>query len=369
MSDLSHDSDTPQLPSTSRADSDSPPPAATTAAWLTRVRSVQTSCMAPALREQLLARAEVQRRRNHVSLQSMAIQQRCDEATFLTRSAAQDAPAQCSAGGGSMAAQPPAAQQRLVQRTVSYQAAWHDSAQLQAELARNRVEDQRARRQERPAGGRPLGLSAAEDDDADAAAGAHLDVFRAAPGAVPPAAVAADTTTLLDSLRAEPPTDDEQAHKFKTYETFSDAVSGLRAQLDQVAASAIDALPAGDAPRAIRHDLQKLDSQENTGVFDESRHWFVYDMARQTIANCQKIKTLSEGIGAKVRFAAQNAQEDCPICLDPFTAVGGAVSPKMLSCCHMVCEACWANWVAVQRGNAFCPLCKHVEFAQFIVGE
>jgi hypothetical protein len=319
------------------------------AAWLSRVRDVQQSRIDPQQREVILRRANEQRSMNHVSLQSAAIQQRAQEVVFHCRRGA--AP---SMGHGEREE----ALAQLQHRTASYAAAWNDSAQLQEQMLQSRAEDFHTRQRE----ARGYGGDADDDDETQDRAMVVGDMT------VAPAAeeAAADSLTLLESLRVEPPTEEERCQKFTTYEIFSDAVTGLRVQLDEVVLSALRSLPVGDASDDVRRRIKKLDCQENTGVFDESRNWFVFDMAKQTIDNCSKIRQLSESISSKVKFAAENVQEDCPVCLEKFTAAGGLVSPKMLSCCHVVCDECWTNWTAVKEGRPYCPLCKHEEFVEFI---
>jgi hypothetical protein len=206
------------------------------------------------------------------------------------------------------------------------------------------------------------------------------DLLAPVPQAVT-AAASLDSSTLLETLRVEPHSDAERQERFSTFETFSDAVTGLRQQLDDVVTSALQSLPPGEPRDDVQRSLRKLDSADNTGIHDQSRNWFVYDMAKQAIDNCTRIRKLSETIAAKVKFAAESIQENCPICMEPFapatttpsaTATSRraeegadeppAVLPKMLSCCHVVCETCWANWIVVNHGRPFCPLCRNEEF-------
>ena len=361
--------------------SDLAPTAVTTAArntpaeWLSHVREVQQSRIRPDQRAVILQRAEAQRSMNHVSLQSMAIGQRADEAVYLTRRAHTSFNVEDRME----------ARERLQQRSAAYSSAWHDSAALQQQVMRSRAEDERSRYDEAvETNMRTVGAARMlrrVDDDSETVHGAAVPLPPPPPPppaqlALPgdglvtlglPAARADDSNELLESLRREPPTDSECSQKFESYEFFSTTVTDLRTQLDEVAKAAAAALPAGDAREAVASEVARLDRAENTGVFDESRNWFVYDMAKQTISNCSKIRGLSEKIAARVKFAAENAQDECPVCLDKFTGPDGAVAPKMLSCCHMVCVECWRNWVAVSGGNVFCPLCRHEEFVDFIV--
>eukprot|EP00759_Apiculatamorpha_spiralis_P000647 PhF_6_TR10248/c0_g1_i1/m.15891 len=172
-----------------------------------------------------------------------------------------------------------------------------------------------------------------------------------------------EETEGLEGLKKEPKSDEAIAAKFQVYETFSEKVTQTRTDLCKTVEEALPLLPT-TAVSTIQKDMKLLDSNDNMGIHDQSRFWFVYDMMVKAGKNCTLMENLSRGIQAKVNLAADNSQPECPICLEAWSA---DVQPMLLGCCHRVCGTCWTEWQRVQGTNAFCPLCRNKEFLDAVM--
>ena len=179
------------------------------------------------------------------------------------------------------------------------------------------------------------------------------------------------TTTdeeVLASLRQEPTDEASCAEKFKAFELFSATTEKVRKSLFDLVEQ--KPLPVGGAREEMQHFLKKLDSNECCGIFDQSRYWFVHDMMAKTMENTKKMEQLTRDVNIRLGLLAQNAQTQCPICLDDYAAnedeEGSDVTPFLLPCCHTVCRMCWVHWCNVNPHNKFCPVCKHEAFLDFL---
>jgi hypothetical protein len=165
---------------------------------------------------------------------------------------------------------------------------------------------------------------------------------------------------LLNQLKAEPTEDQEMAAKFMIYETYSEEVSKGRKLLFDLFEESRAGLP--DAVRiGMQKELKSIDKENNMGIPDHMRVWFVYHMMRQAGKNNDSMGKIMESFEKRMEFLANNDQDECPICLESF---GEQRPATTLGCCHKVCEGCWQNWCAVNHGRPFCPLCKHEEFLE-----
>jgi len=176
----------------------------------------------------------------------------------------------------------------------------------------------------------------------------------------------------LDTLKVEPPTDEERAAKFLIFETFSDKVQQVRAALDEVARTAQTVLPS--LPKqGLAKQMKDLDGAANAGIFDQNRAgvWFVYEMAKKSADNALLIARISSDVSRKMDFLASQAQPNCPMCLSAFEPPDAPAPedpeadrcvPLVLSCCHSVCGACWNQWQTLRGANVCCPLCRGAEF-------
>eukprot|EP01084_Bolivina_argentea_P218543 370832_1 len=121
-----------------------------------------------------------------------------------------------------------------------------------------------------------------------------------------------DIDAVLVTLRQEPKDDELMAAKFQVFEKFSEKVTVIRSALEEVSGSALRDLPEGAPRQGVRNDLAKLESAEMSGIYDQSRYWFVHDMMKQAAANCTAMDAMSNRIEALLKFAASNTQTDCP---------------------------------------------------------
>jgi len=165
---------------------------------------------------------------------------------------------------------------------------------------------------------------------------------------------------VLAQLKKEPKDEAECHSKFCLYAEYGEEVQNMRTEF----VNFIDASQS-DVPSAVASDMQKakkrIDSAEAMGIPDDDGHtWFVYHMMKQAIKNNKNMGSILTQFEQKLEFLRNNAQADCPICLEAFGTEEHI--PKTLGCCHKVCNTCWAHWGEVMRGNAFCPLCRHDEF-------
>jgi hypothetical protein len=169
---------------------------------------------------------------------------------------------------------------------------------------------------------------------------------------------------LLQQLKMEPQENDECIAKFQLYETFFSQVEKTRRHLfgfHEECVSSVPALVAADMKRQIK----AIDSTEAMGIPERTRAWFVYHMMRQASLNNGNMANVLRDFERKLELLAQETENDCPVCLEPFE-VDGARIAETLGCCHKVCKQCWAHWTRVMHGNPFCPLCKHDEFVNVV---
>ncbi len=237
-------------------------------------------------------------------------------------------------------------------------------------------------------------------DDSEGDAPLPMDALVGGEGAPLPIVVNANLSEadVLMSLRVEPNTDEECASKFLLYETFSAKLSAIRTDVETLLQETLPELPP--IPReAVAASMKRLDDREHQGIFDQSRYWFVHDMMQKAMSNSDVMKKISNDVTVKVKLVSEMQQTDCPICLAPFvvpsrrdgsaedaSGQSGAVPvpardesddpvdpvvPITLGCCHKVCEGCWDHWCALRGGpaNAFCPLCRQVDFVRALQGE
>jgi len=165
----------------------------------------------------------------------------------------------------------------------------------------------------------------------------------------------------LENLRKEPDNDEERECKFGLYTSYLETVESLRAEtLSFWQESKSEFEPP--AARLIERQIADIDCEANMSMADfSSSRWFVYDMCHKVQQNRDKINAVLRSIRTKLDLMSR--QDECPMCLDKFDEER---VPKYLSCCHAVCEDCWAHWKEVNR-RPFCPLCRGVEFCEHVV--
>jgi len=165
---------------------------------------------------------------------------------------------------------------------------------------------------------------------------------------------------LLEQLRNEPIADDEVTAKFGLYETYGEEVTKMRTTVFGLYDENEATLPSA-VKNDMEHQLKKLDAAEAMGIPDDARGWFVFHMMRQAGRNNATMGSVMEHFEKKLEFLANSDQDECPICLEKFSAECPA---DTLGCCHKVCHECWTHWVAVMHGHPFCPLCKNDVFVE-----
>jgi len=211
------------------------------------------------------------------------------------------------------------------------------------------------------------------DENEDEAVAEVAQLVGAAPEALSAPSAAARAGGAVASveahqaqLRVEPKAEEECAAKFMLYEGYAQEVEKIRKALFDFFEENSPTLPPAVAQEMGRQ-LRKVDSHEAMGVpDDDGRTWFVYHMMRQAERNNCAMASVLEGFQKKLEHLAKNDQTECPICLEAFAeegaAGGGGRAAETLSCCHKLCQECWAHWKQVRQGHVFCPLCRHEEF-------
>lgn len=165
----------------------------------------------------------------------------------------------------------------------------------------------------------------------------------------------------LEQFRVEPSDPDELMSKFGMFEVLSNTVCTIREETLAFWRENRSVVEDSVCQQCDR-DIQSIDNAENQSIYDESRNWFVYDMAVKANHNTRLINNLLRNIKSRLEMLAQEPGE-CPFCLSTM------VSPHYLtlSCCHRVCRDCWHHWKTLQGPNTFCPVCRHNDFLEAMV--
>jgi len=336
-----------------------------TSAWLKHVHSVQTSRLSPEQREELKARAEKGRVREQQRKKCKAISSHALRSNVLA----------CE-GLRQMAS---------CEQAADFSAAasrWHsaqDASEVRQKRRIDRVEGSKAvaatvdsasdsDAEEEEGWGEMAAIAGASDVQALNADRNRLAVVSVTPGAPPPAGATTAVEELLKQVRIEPSGEEECAAKFSLYEGYSQQLEKIRALLFEFYEESAPTVPP-NIGRDWQRQLKKLDSHEAMGIVDDDgRIWFVYHMMKTTERNNRVMTGTLEGFQRKIELLAKNDQAECPVCLEPFTEVGGDRAPETLSCCHKICEECWEHWKRTTHGSPFCPLCRNEEFLDVITG-
>lgn len=169
---------------------------------------------------------------------------------------------------------------------------------------------------------------------------------------------------LLEKIKTEPTDEEEIAANFKLYEQYLETVEIVRQSVFELWSESRESFPQS-AVVTIERELQRVDSQANMEINFDSGRWFVYEMTQKAETNRQLLLKLSKSI--QTRLELLNAENDCPICLEPMGQGNEERPITVLGCCHSVCTECWEHWMAMKHGHAFCPLCRHEEFLEEIL--
>jgi len=178
--------------------------------------------------------------------------------------------------------------------------------------------------------------------------------------AVPDIVSTNEMDDLLRELRVEPKTDEENTAKFLLYEKFHEKVEKIRIDLFEFWSTTGTTLPQA-VRQTFDRKLRDLDGEQNMGIPDATREWFVFHMVKQVDRNITYMENVLKEMQDKLRLLANMQQDECPICLEKFNP---ARQPEVLGCCHALCHECWNHWRQLRGGGAFCPLCRHIEFVE-----
>jgi len=316
--------------------------------WLSKVHKVQISQLTPERREEMLRKVESSR----VAEQSRQKVKACKSHALRSKALVHEGLRQMESVSAPS-------------QFMAVQERWESAQHSSEERSMKRVRQVEAR----SAASEAVVLRREEEDDEDEEGLAEVAAF--AGGGAPSALVAGragggsvaadeDFHQLLQQLRTEPGNDDEMAAKFALYEAYGTQVEKMRSTLFGVYSENKPTLPD-----AVKNDmdkqLKKVDSAEAMGIPDDARGWFVYHMMAKAGKNNDHMGLIMEAFEKKLEFLAQNDQEECPICLETFSA---DLPADTLGCCHKVCRECWTHWCAVMHGQPFCPLCRNDEFVE-----
>lgn len=173
---------------------------------------------------------------------------------------------------------------------------------------------------------------------------------------------------VLLQLEREPQTDDACAAKFQLYEGYATTVStARRATIDLwiEVQGEFDEHPSVRA--AIERDIKSIDREQNLGVPDTGRFWFVHGMVEVASSNSAMIERILASTRTKLELLS--TQTECPVCLEPFDNGEQQHGPTTLGCAHKVCHDCWTHWSALKGQHAFCPLCRFDDFLSHVLDE
>lgn len=265
--------------------------------WVTRVAALQEARATPAMRAELLARAERERGVRRAYLSAHAVQQRSSEAFEQAGAAFRSVRA--------YAAAPPAA------------ASWNAlAASASPQL---RAAGVASRRAAAPPPGAVAAEAIAADEAVELPEVAQWDALLAGGGAAAagaPAAAAADgadeLARLLDVLRVEPPEGAECAAKFELFEAYLGTVAALRGQVmdaSERARAALAGVPSAIA--GINDALKRIDAPERLGAADQEGVWLVHGMATACAANHGALSAALRGVETKLRLLLE-PKSTCP---------------------------------------------------------
>jgi hypothetical protein len=177
---------------------------------------------------------------------------------------------------------------------------------------------------------------------------------------------------LLGSLTTEPSNDEDCAARFTLYERHAETVATVRDSLltfwEDAKVEMIEAAPRA----AIDEQIRQIDSHQNLELFEQSRCWFVYSMAKAVSRNEKRIQEVLRAIQSKITLLADEGQI-CSICLEPMCGTSGqgtANSVSALGCAHKLHTDCWRHWSAYCVSSCkepFCPTCRNNDFLDEIL--
>eukprot|EP00471_Norrisiella_sphaerica_P006965 CAMPEP_0184491088 /NCGR_PEP_ID=MMETSP0113_2-20130426/19585_1 /TAXON_ID=91329 /ORGANISM="Norrisiella sphaerica, Strain BC52" /LENGTH=341 /DNA_ID=CAMNT_0026875295 /DNA_START=170 /DNA_END=1195 /DNA_ORIENTATION=+ len=121
---------------------------------------------------------------------------------------------------------------------------------------------------------------------------------------------------FLNKLKIEPKSDEETKEKFGLYENFLQTVETVRKETFKFWLE-VEGDFEGNGKRNIQKMLKAIDGHDNLAIDFDARTWFVYNMTVKAVSNRDKLTAILQNIEKKLEL--MKGQEECPICLDPFT--------------------------------------------------
>lgn len=194
------------------------------------------------------------------------------------------------------------------------------------------------------------------------------DQQQATPSADGDVATQTEATTrevdqLLELFAVEPSEEAELAAKFTLFENFLANVTAIRTQTLEFWEENKDQF-VGASGAACEREIKAIDSTDAMGIDDSAlSKWFVHAMTKKANQNNAAITQTLAKLRSRLELLAGELGE-CPCCLDAMQAE----TCTTLGCCHKVCTDCWDHWVELKGAAAFCPLCKHREFVEEVLG-
>jgi len=334
---------------------------AETSAWLQRVHEAQSSRLPPERREELKQKAEQSRLRVQQARKCKAINKNAQRSHMLVHEglrqmASSSAPGAYAEVADRWRSAQEASEARQVRKMNRVEAS--KSVAVEAEADNSSDEEEAVAEMAQLMGAADVGALVSSVEAAQNNAGA-ADAPRGGAGGI---------EDLLRQVRVEPQEAEECMAKFALYEGYSAQLEKIRKALFDYYEETSPTVPA-NVNNEWQRRLKKIDSAEAMGVpDDDGRIWFVYHMLKAAERNNGAMNAVLADFERKMELLAQNDQTECPVCLEDFTAPGGARPAETLSCCHKICEECWDNWKQVTRGHPFCPLCKNEEFLDVVAG-
>ena len=324
-------------------------------AWLARVSQVQRERATPHQMAAMRAKSEASRR-SAVMAKKAGRMQRSLQLSSSAWSAGMQSPEVAQLGGEAAASRG----RRSVESMTALSAPTFMRAHAEVEETLDEAEAAEDELEERLAATAQMQVA----DGTLSVAEAHAALAGADDGAAQ-ATQEQQLAAALAQLVSEPGDAAACAAKFELYEQFAKLTEDARNATLEMWGTAQEEFAAAPAVRAqIERDIKAIDRTENLGIVDDPRRWFVHGMCQQACRNQRTINGVLGSVSKKLELLA--SQTECPICFEAFD--GDACKPTALGCAHKACESCWAHWVEVRGPRAECPLCRHADFLEAVLG-
>lgn len=326
-------------------------PAEATTAWLERIASVQRDRSTPEELDQLRQREQIARRTKLMAKKAGRVKQAMSLSASAWSQSVQDV------------SETPMRSAEVGSRGMSAMALLSSPKFISTPAAarRSSLEEEEEEEEELE---QELALAVQAQVAEGALTADAVELQRSGEASAAAQAEAASLSTALAQLEKEPDDEAACAAKFGLYEAFAKTVEDARQstlQLWEQSMEAFDAAPATKA--AIARDIKQVDREENLGIVDDPRRWFVHGMCKTAARNQKTLNGVLTGITTKLELLA--SQSECPICFEAFSEERPSTT---LGCAHKACTDCWTHWSALNGGHmAVCPLCRHEEFVSRVL--